>query len=106
MRKFYTNKNLDCENLIIEDDYNHIVNVLRKKEKDTIILFNYDGFDYEFCISKINKKNIELKFVSKKEFSGTYEFKDEILWLKHGDKKYPMIYEDGCLYYHVIEKVK
>lgn len=67
MRKFYTNLNLDCESIIIEEDYNHIVNVLRKKVGDNLILFNNSGIDYNFEITKINKKNIELKFISKKE---------------------------------------
>lgn len=67
MRKFYTNINLDCEKVVIEEDYNHIVNVLRKKEDDNLILFNNNGIDYTFKIEKINKRNLELKFVSKRE---------------------------------------
>lgn len=65
MRKFYTNQNLDNDRLSLEDDYNHIVNVLRKKEGDTIILFNNNGYNYTFKIIKINKKNIELEFLER-----------------------------------------
>ena len=61
---------------------------------------------YYAAIELYEDNGEEYKFVSKEEFSGTYELKDGILWLKHGDKKYPMIYEDGYLHYHVIEKVK
>ena len=67
MRKFYTNINLDCEKVVLEEDFNHIVNVLRKKEGDSLILFNNNGIDYTFIIEKINKRNLELKFISKKE---------------------------------------
>jgi len=67
MRKFYTNQNLDNDKIILEEDYNHIVNVLRKKEGETIVLFNNNGYNYIFKISKINKKNIELKKLEKIE---------------------------------------
>ena len=65
MRKFYTNQNLDNDNIILEEDFNHIVNVLRKKVGDNIILFNNNGYNYIFEIFKINKKNIELKLIEK-----------------------------------------
>ena len=69
MRKFYTNIDLDCEKIVIDEDYNHIVNVLRKKEGDSLVLFNNNGVDYTFKIEKINKRNLELKFISKRENS-------------------------------------
>jgi len=50
MRKFYTNQNLDNDKIILEEDYNHIVNVLRKKEGETIVLFNNNGYNYIFKI--------------------------------------------------------
>lgn len=66
MRKFYTNQDLNVKNIVLEDDYNHIVNVLRMKVGDSLYLFNGDGCDYTFRIEKINKKNIEAGFNSKK----------------------------------------
>lgn len=61
---------------------------------------------YYAAIELYEDKGEAYELLSKKEFSGTYEFKEEILWLKHGGKKYPMIYDGGYLHYHVIEKVK
>lgn len=66
MRKFYTKQDLNVKNIILEEDYNHIVNVLRMKVGDGIVLFNGDGADYTFRIDKINKKTIEATFNSKK----------------------------------------
>lgn len=48
----------------------------------------------------------EFSLVSKKEFEGTYTFKDDILWLSHGDEKYPMILGDDALYFDVVQKTK
>ncbi len=67
MRKFFTNQELNVESVVIEEDYNHIVNVLRKKVGDLIYLFNGDGYDYAYTISNINKRNIEAKYAYKKE---------------------------------------
>lgn len=66
MRKFYTNQDLNVKSVILEDDYNHIVNVLRMKVGDPLYLFNDDGCDYTFRIDKINKKSIEASFNNKK----------------------------------------
>ncbi len=64
---------------------------------------NDDG-TYSASIEKYNEKDYSL--ISKEEFEGTYSFKDDILWLKQGKKKYPLIYDGGVLYYNVIQKVK
>lgn len=77
MRKFYTNQNLDNDKIILEDDFNHIVNVLRKKEGESIVLFNNNGYNYTFEIVKINKKNVELKLVEK-----TQNFKENFCNIK------------------------
>lgn len=67
MRKFYVDKEVTNDKIILENDYNHIVNVLRKKIGDKIIIFNNMGVDYECEIEKINKKNIELRVINQKE---------------------------------------
>ena len=63
-----------------------------------------DDGTYSASIEKYNEKDYSL--ISKEEFEGTYSFKNDILWLKHGKNKYPMIRDDGVLYYNVIQKVK
>ena len=66
MRKFFTNQELNVKNITLTEDYNHIVNVLRMKVGDGLVLFNGDGCDYTFRIDKINKKTIDATFNSKK----------------------------------------
>lgn len=48
-------------------DYNHIVNVLRKKENDFINIFDNKGKDYECQIMQITKKYIEYEVTKIKE---------------------------------------
>lgn len=66
MRKFFVNQELK-DNIVFDEDYNHIVNVLRMKEGDNINLFNGDGYNYHYCIDKINKKNIEARLIEKND---------------------------------------
>ncbi len=48
----------------------------------------------------------DYSLITKKEFEGKYTLKDNILWLEHGENKYPMIHDDGALYFNVIQKTK
>ena len=62
--------------------------------------------DGTYYASREEYKEEDFSLISKKEFSGKYTFKDSILWLTHGENKYPIIYDSGVLYFDVIEKVK
>ena len=66
MRSYVDNKNIGNSVEIVED-YNHIVNVLRLKVGDNIIVFNNTNFDYECKITKINKKSVECEVINKIE---------------------------------------
>ena len=56
--------------------------------------------------ASIEKFNDDYSLISKEEFEGTYSLKGNILWLKHGKSKYPMIYDNGVLHYNVIQEVE
>ena len=70
-RKFYikTEKSFEKESLIIVEgeEFNHIVNVLRKKQGDEICVIDGSGTDYICIINEINKKNLSLKIVDMKD---------------------------------------
>ena len=66
MRKFFVEDEIK-DFVVIENDFNHIINVLRKNIGDTIYVFNNKGIDYECEITKINKRNLEAKVLLKKE---------------------------------------
>lgn len=60
-RFFIENKNIDDNIEIIGEEYNHIVNVLRYKTGDNVIICNNTGTDYYATITEINKKSVSLK---------------------------------------------
>ena len=75
MRKFYTNQDLNFKNIVLEDDYNHIVNVLRMKVGDgKTFIFNLpfiEDVNKELFEIAIKKSPASLKYVPE-EFK-TYE---------------------------------
>lgn len=60
-----------CNNdmIILEgDQFNHLVNVMRKSQEELVTVFNnFDGLDYTCKIDKIEKKFAVLKIVSTKQ---------------------------------------
>lgn len=66
-RRFYVDKELKVNDNIIFDgeDYNHIMNVLRFKLNDELIVCNGDGFDYYTTLIEINKKSCKFLVQSK-----------------------------------------
>ena len=56
--------------------------------------------------ASIENYDDEYVLIDKKEFTGTYVFEENILWLNYKNDKYPMIYDDATLYYKVVEKVE
>lgn len=66
MPKFFTDlENIDLENKVIallKEDVNHIKNVLRASEGDSVIVCDGLGYDYISRISKIEKDSVELTF--------------------------------------------
>ncbi len=62
---FYTQpKNITNDTLLIdEDEYNHLVHVMRKKEGDIIFVVDGKGTAYEVEISKLIKKTAECKII-------------------------------------------
>ena len=69
MRRFFVEKELSVnQNIILEnEDYNHIINVLRFKQNDELIFCNGDGFDYNGLLTQINKRNCIFNITSKTE---------------------------------------
>ena len=66
-RRFYVNKPLNVNDVITftGEDYNHIINVLRYKLNDKLIICNGSEFDFLCCLEKIDKKLCEFKVLSK-----------------------------------------
>lgn len=65
--RLYTKTNpikTNCTLEINDNDFNYLVNVMRKKINDELIIFN--GFDGEWLakITQINKKNCQLQIIS------------------------------------------
>lgn len=52
---------------IIDEEYNHIVNVLRAKVNDELIVCDNSGVDYICSIFDIQKKKVVLKIMSKEQ---------------------------------------
>ena len=67
-RRFYVDKQLNVNDYIIFDgeDYNHIMNVLRFKINDELIVCNGDGFDYYTKLIEISKKSCKFVVLSNK----------------------------------------
>lgn len=67
MRRFFVDK-VNIPNMeLVGAECNHIINVLRFKAGDEIVLCPNDGIDYIYEIVCINKKSIELKFLKSVE---------------------------------------
>ena len=62
MKRFFIEQNLQVNtNVLLEGEiYNQMVNVLRLRENEQVILFNGCTYDYICTLSKINKKNVEV----------------------------------------------
>ena len=61
-KRFYINEEL-FENqkvLIIDEEFHHLVNVMRARVGDKVCLFNGNGYFYFGEITQINKKNAEI----------------------------------------------
>ena len=66
MQRFYFKIDLGNEVTIDDKDFFHQVShVLRSRLDDEIVLFNWDWIEYQYEISGITKKWIDLKFVGK-----------------------------------------
>ena len=60
LRRFFVSE--ITEPLIIDgEEFRHAVSVLRLKEGDEIIVCDNSGYEYISAVSKINKKDLELK---------------------------------------------
>ncbi len=68
MRRFFIDKEFIFENsaLMGEVERNHLVNVLRLKEGDNVVLTCGDGFEYVAKVGLIQKKSVELEILEKK----------------------------------------
>ncbi len=58
--RFFINKIFDNKAEILNEDFSHVVNVLRLKEGDEISVFNYEYGEYLAVIEEINKKGKKL----------------------------------------------
>ena len=66
-KKFYIEKKeISKDKAVVYSEYNHIVNVMRAKAKDKVILICDDGYFYHAVIEKIRKDNVEF-LIEKKE---------------------------------------
>lgn len=68
MPKYFVDKENINKNYvnIINEDYNHIVNVFRKKIGDHILVNDMSGYDYECEIIDIKENIVEAKILNKK----------------------------------------
>jgi 16S rRNA (uracil1498-N3)-methyltransferase len=66
-RFFISNLPLEVKETVqlTKEDYNYIVNVIRLKEGDNLILTNNTGYDFLCSILEINKKNVTIKVQEK-----------------------------------------
>lgn len=62
MKRFFIEQNLQVNTCVLLEGeiYNQMVNVLRLRENEQVILFNGYTYDYICTILKINKKNAEV----------------------------------------------
>lgn len=67
MRRFYHSKRLTLNEIFNLEDFvvHHLIQVLRAKEGDKLILFNGDGNDYEAEIKVIKKRSAQVLIISK-----------------------------------------
>ena len=64
MHRFFL-ENIDTKNIVLSaEDFNHIVNVLRLKLYDNIIVCDGQGNDYNCQIVELSKKSIKLNRIS------------------------------------------
>lgn len=69
MPRFFINQNeIHGDSITITgEDAKHIIKVLRMREGENITLCNGCGYDYEACISQIDKSSLEAKIISKEK---------------------------------------
>ena len=89
MPKFFIDsEDISESNVILKDEnMHHLINVLRKKEGDSIIVCDMSGYDYECSIKEIQKEKVILEITDK--FGNTSEPKVKITLfqgLPKGDK--------------------
>lgn len=68
-RRFYIKQNLNVGDILKfeSEDYNHIVNVLRFRLGENLIVCNGENFDYICQLIEINKKDCKFKIIDKIE---------------------------------------
>ncbi|HRU38455.1 MAG TPA: RsmE family RNA methyltransferase, partial [Candidatus Goldiibacteriota bacterium] len=59
-RRFFTNKIAENKAVIRGNDYNHIINVLRLKQGDTVNVFNYEHGEFSGTISAVDALSREV----------------------------------------------
>lgn len=51
-------------------------------------------------------KNRDILHEIDNTYEGTYRFENDVLWLNHKEKDYPMFLIDESLYFDIIEKAE
>ena len=77
-KRFFVNKIADNKALIEGEDYNHLINVLRKKEGDSVTVFNYEHGEYLAVIEKENKREQTVEVALKEQTKQRQEKKVKI----------------------------
>ena len=69
LKRYYTSENLKVGNIteIEGDEFHHMVNVMRFRTNDEVVLFNGDGNLYQSKIVELNKKNAKLLIETKEK---------------------------------------
>lgn len=67
-RRFYINKQIEIDDKIVfeKEDYNHIINVLRFKLNDELIICNGSEFDFYCILTEIEKRSCSFLVTNKK----------------------------------------
>ena len=87
LKRYYIDK-IDGENVVLEgDEFHHLANVMRTREGENVELFCGDDYNYVATVAKLNKKNAELKIISKtKNIANPVQKIDLFQALAKGDK--------------------